>query len=140
MMLADIKCGMNRQAFVLLQAMSMVERELPGMAWISTGPYSNCRECGFVIATRNQAGKHMFMAFFEHRNSDSLCCVRWIGTPNITGGYTPDDIPESAYPSKWDVTKSWPYMGIQEAIEWATDQITDHVKPNALSAVEVAQS
>lgn len=126
MMLTSPSCGMNRQAYVLLTAMSLVELDLPDMSGVDTHPYSNCRERGFVISVRNEEGKYMFMAFFEHRNSDSICCVRWIGAPNITGGYTPDDIPKEAYPSKWDTTKSWPYMSIQDVIEWTTEQVSEH--------------
>jgi hypothetical protein len=102
-----------------------------------TQPYMNGRERGFLLSVltnvssvlTNVSGDdhpsdwgYTHFAFFEHRNSDALCCVRWEGK-SIFGCATADDIPESAYPDKWAVTKSWSWLDIGSAVSWITDQL-----------------
>lgn len=103
-------------------------------------PYFNCRERGFVITVEphGKAGgdkaAHHF-AWFEHRNSDNLCCVSWKGPRSGKSGdfFTCDDIPDKAYPTKWDVTKSFGYGSFGEAASWLHNQI-DAVCPAVRTA------
>ena len=123
----DKKCGMNTQAWMFLQYLSErefdISAEESANAWLSVSPYSNCRERGFVLTLKRTGEEYLQFAFYEHRNSDDLCCVKWEGRGNITGGFTPDDIPEGVFNSKHDYAKSWGYMQLCDAFEWLEDQI-----------------
>ena len=40
--------------------------------------WNNCREQGYVICLRSKnMSRQLNIAFFEHRNSDSICAVEW---------------------------------------------------------------
>jgi hypothetical protein len=100
--------------------------DVPPRVWLSTRPYCNCREQGFVLSVRRSGAKNALpvnIAFFEHRNSDSLCAIRWEGELPIDGSVTAMDIPEAAYHDKWSVTKSWPFLDIASAIDYARQEI-----------------
>ena len=82
----------------------------------------NCREQGYVIYARTRS-KQLNIAFFEHRNSDSICAVKWegytINPPTI------NDIPES-HPfcnSKYNVDYSVCYGKFIEMAEWIIKQL-----------------
>ncbi len=126
--LADATAGMNMQAAALLQAMSRYEISMPKGWWLSTSPYCNCREMGFVLSVN---GPHPHpqtnIAFFEHRNSDSLCAITWEGRTNINGAVTPDDIPEEVYPDKYTLSAEWPYLTLYPAILYACGVISEAV-------------
>ena len=132
--LTDGRAGMNVQAFVLMQAMAHETMDLPPSFFISTRPYSNCREMGFVIQLHRPKADPLNLAFFEHRNSDNLCALRWEGHTPINGGVTPNDIPEGVYPDKWAVAKSWPHLAIADAITWARDQINAAIAAEQMEA------
>jgi hypothetical protein len=45
---------------------------------IYTRPWYNGRECGFVVSLSNKSwGKVIHIAVFEHRNSESICALKW---------------------------------------------------------------
>lgn len=59
-------------------------------AEIRVSRWENCREQGYVVMLRGQmvkGNKQLNIAFFEHRNSDSICAVKWeqstINAPTI---------------------------------------------------------
>lgn len=40
--------------------------------------WENCREQGYIISLRSSGfDKQVNIAFFEHRNSDNICAVKW---------------------------------------------------------------
>lgn len=125
--LADRYMGRNQQAMVLLEALSNEEISAPDNVWITTKPYGNCREQGFVVSISKGFDKITNVAFFEHRNSDALCALRWEGRLHITGVVRVDDIPEETYPTKWSVTKSWPYMSIADAMAYMRSVVEEIV-------------
>ena len=72
---------------------------------LDTIPYFNGRERGFVVQVRTTGLKILgCIAFFEHRNADSLCGVFFKPNGHHYDYYTCDDIPESYYPDKYAVT------------------------------------
>ena len=128
MYLADGTAGMNMQAAALLTAMSQYEISLPEQFYLTTSPYCNCREMGFVLSIHSwQSKPQTNIAFFEHRNSDQLCAIKWEGRTNINGAVTPDDIPEEVYPDKYTLSAEWPYLQLFPAIRYAIDVIGEYV-------------
>lgn len=136
----DTKMNMNAQAYALMHFLSTVE---PHTARYHDGeyqidircvPYMNCRERGFVLEMRrNLAEPITCLAFFEHRNSDALCCIRW--QPKWSKDcYEASDIPESIYPDKYAVTCSWNYMDLNSAADYVLDVIGELSPDNEVTA------
>ena len=54
---------------------------------IEVGRWENCREQGYCVSLVNEAHHQLNIAFFEHRNNDSICAVAWkeltLNTPTI---------------------------------------------------------
>ena len=135
MAIIDTTMNMNAQAYALMHFLSTQEphtaRYHDGkyQIYIRCKPYMNARERGFVLEIRQGIGFDLIhdpvcLAFFEHRNSDALCCIRW--TPTFPRwSYSAEDIPESVYPDKWSVTKSWDYMDLTGAYEYVLDVIQE---------------
>jgi hypothetical protein len=79
--------------------------------------WHNCREQGYVVQYRH-GGRQLNIAFFEHRNSDSICAVEWeqttINPPTI------DTFPKEHpyYESKWAVSKTVPFGQATEMADW----------------------
>lgn len=79
---------------------------------INIGRWENCREQGYVLSMMSQNRRQINIAFFEHRNSDSICAVVWeqysvnsitIDTANFGDGI---------YKDKYDVSHSSGYGDI----------------------------
>lgn len=121
--IASKTAGMNTQAWLLMQYLSDQEIELPVSHFLMTRPYCNCREMGFVVQLHRPKGKPINWAFFEHRNSDSLCCLKWEGTTPVDGSVPVSCVPESVYPDKYAITKSWSYLAIGEAAMWLGEEL-----------------
>ena len=132
---ADFNCGMNDQAAVLLRALASIEVDLPSGSWISTYPYCNCREMGFVLSIVSANAKRApeNIAFYEHRNSDEICAIRWTGRLPINGAVSPSDIPDGVFPDKWSYTESWPWLDIASAVNYALEVIRE-VAPDTEAA------
>jgi hypothetical protein len=127
----DTTMNMNSQAYALMHFLSTQE---PHTARYQDGkyqidirckPYINGRERGFVLEIRQGIGRDpVCLAFFEHRNSDALCCIKWV-TDWPVECYRADNIPHDVYPDKWSVTKSWPSMDFTGAYEYVLDVIAE---------------
>ena len=93
--------------------------------------WHNCREQGYVISLRGQKTQ-LNIAFFEHRNSDAICAVKWEGfTLNPP---TIDDIP-STHPfsqSKWDTDFDVAGEHPAEMAEWIYSQMVEFWLSHAL--------
>ena len=47
-------------------------------AIVSVARWENCREQGYVVSLRSEdRSKQLNIAFFEHRNSDAICAIKW---------------------------------------------------------------
>jgi hypothetical protein len=68
--------------------------------------------------------KQLNIAFFEHRNSDSICAVKWeeitMNSPTINTANFGD-----VYKDKYDVSHSVGYGKILEMAEWIEQQMTN---------------
>jgi len=127
----DTTMNMNAQAYALMHFLSTQE---PHTARYQDGeyqieirckPYMNGRERGFVLEMRQGIGHDpVCLAFFEHRNCDALCCIRWVPSWSREG-YSASDIPESVYPDKWATTRSWDYMDLTGASKYVLDVIAE---------------
>lgn len=127
----DTTMNMNYQAYALMHFLSTQEphtaryRDGEYQIDIRCVPYMNCRERGFVLEIRQMYGDEpVCLAFFEHRNSDALCCIRW-QSAQYRHCYSAEDIPESVYSDKWSVTKSWGYMDLTGAYKYVLDVIQE---------------
>jgi len=121
--LADPNCGMNKQAAAFLRILAAQTFDAPGAMWIRTLPYCNCREMGFVLSVRKPKGKSVNIAFYEHRNSDSFCALRWEGDIPISGAVTAADV--TGFTDKWDVSKSWGYLQFSEAEDYVRETVQE---------------
>ena len=92
--------------------------------------WHNGREQGYVVSMRSEGYvKQINIAFFEHRNSDSICVLVFeamtINPPTL------DNIPEGVYKDKYDLTKSFSYGQALEASDWIREQLVLFWKANA---------
>ena len=94
------------------------------MADIKVARWENCREQGYVVYLRDStAQKQLNIAFFEHRNSDSICAVMWeqitTNAPNIDSAIFGD-----VYKDKFDVSYELDYGRYYDMACWVKEQLT----------------
>ena len=87
--------------------------------------WHNCRERGYVVIFMNPKREQLNIAFFEHRNSDSICAIRWvqntINPPTIDTAKFGD-----VYKDKYDVSHSVGYGKASDMADWIMEQLGDH--------------
>lgn len=92
------------------------------LATPSISRWENCREQGYVISLRAQNHKQINIAFFEHRNSDSIHTVMWeqrtLNAPTIDTAQFGD-----IYKDKFDTSASFSYGEIVNAGDWIREQL-----------------
>lgn len=91
---------------------------------IQISRWENCREQGYVVIMRSKNyQKQLNIAFFEHRNTDDICAVKWeqttINAPTIESAKFGD-----VYKDKYDVSHSVGYGEILEMANWIADELT----------------
>jgi len=87
--------------------------------------WENCREQGYVVSMRSEDySRQLNIAFFEHRNYDNICAVKWeqcsmksltIDTANFG----------DVYQTKWDTSHSVGYGNIVKMSDWIVEQFRD---------------
>lgn len=91
----------------------------------SVARWENCREQGYVISLYSESFKQLNIAFFQHRNSDVICAIRWeestINSPNIESA----NFNEQVYSDKWDVTFEANYGEILKMANWIEKEFID---------------
>lgn len=94
-------------------------------ASVEVNRFHNCREQGYVL-TMCASGykKQLNIAFFEHRNSDSICIVEWESAPTLNPP-TIDSIPEDHpwFNDKYNVTASFGYGEAYQTAEWIVERL-----------------
>lgn len=94
-------------------------------AEIKVARWENCREQGYVVSLRNKKREQLNIAFFEHRNSDSICAIKWqqesINTLTIDNAKFGD-----VYKDKYDTSHSVEYGKAYEMAEWIIKELTEH--------------
>lgn len=95
-------------------------------AEINVSRWENCREQGYVFMMHNKKRKQLNIAVFEHRNSDSICAIKWIqntiNAPTIENA----NFNGECYRDKWDVSREVNYMDILEIGDWIKIQFESH--------------
>ena len=136
--LIDPSMGMNSQSY---HFMKMAEMELPRIiGWtipddftVQTLRYHNGREQGFLWTISKwspnlrEKTPQINFVWYEHRNSDKLCCIKWTGdvkTP-IDKSVTYSAIPEEVFPDKWSYTKGFRPFRFREALAWWANELQD---------------
>lgn len=94
---------------------------------IKVARWENCREQGYVLMLKSNDYtklRQLNIAFFEHRNSDDICAVKWeqvtLNTPTIETAKFGD-----VYKDKYDVSHSVNYKGHYEMMEWIRQQFEE---------------
>ena len=94
------------------------------LAEIKVARWENCREQGYIVSLRNRKAKQLNVAFFEHRNSDQLCAVKWeqssINSLTIETAEFGD-----VYKDKHDVSISFSYNKGYELAEWIKNELVN---------------
>ena len=84
--------------------------------------WQNCREQGYVITMRGGKGRQINIAFFEHRNSDDICAIKWeqttINAPTIENADFKD-----VYSDKYDVSHRVEVGLAQDMADWIYEQL-----------------
>ena len=95
------------------------------LADVLVARWENCREQGYVVILRNQQRKQLNIAFFEHRNSDSLCAIKWpqntLNSPTIDTA----EFGDHCYSDKFDVSHQVDPHQAKEMAEWIESQFAD---------------
>lgn len=90
-------------------------------------PWFNGRERGYVVTLRSDDySRQLHIAFFEHRNSDSICAVMFEAA-GLINPPTINDIPKSHpyYESKWEYDFSVSVGKFIEMSDWIIDKLED---------------
>lgn len=87
--------------------------------------WHNCREQGYVVYMRNNNySRQLNIAFFEHRNSDSICAVKWeqvtFNNPHLDNAKFGD-----IYKTKYDTSFSVGYGEVDKMASWIFKQLSD---------------
>jgi len=124
--------GANYQAravLMLLQGKSNIEESWNDEfkqydAEINVGRWENCREQGYVVSlrTKGMLSKQLNIAFFEHRNSDDICAVKW--EQSSFNSLTIDNAEfDEVYKNKYDVSFSTKYCEVEKMTDWIEEQL-----------------
>lgn len=110
------------------------------------GRWENCREQGYIVSLKNKDhSQQLNIAFFEHRNSNDICCIKWLQYSINSLSIDTMDTKGEVYNTKWDVSKSFNYDGIIECANWIAGEFRqfwnttkkDYVVANSILTNEV---
>ena len=94
-------------------------------AEINVARWGNCREQGYIVSLRNKKSKQLNIAFFEHRNSDVICAVKW--QQGSVNALTIDNAEfADVYKDKYDVSHTAGYGKACEMAEWIITELRNH--------------
>jgi len=125
--------GANHQAKAVLAYLQ--ENDGIGESWndklncydarIEISRWENGREQGYIVSLRNSFHEQLNIAFFEHRNSDSICAVEWV--QNSMNSITIDTAKfGNIYKNKYDVSHEVEYGFAVLMADWIWDRLIDH--------------
>lgn len=116
--------GANHQArAVLMYLQGIVTRNEKNNPSPEVSRWENCREQGYIVSLRSiDYKKQLNIIFFEHRNSDEICAVKWeqtsLNSLNIDTAEFGD-----IYKDKYDVSYTVSYGEIKDMAEWISEQL-----------------
>ena len=87
--------------------------------------WHNGRELGWVVMFRNAENAQLNIAFYEHRNSDEICAIKWVqntmNPPTIETAKFGDVCKD-----KYDVSYFTSCGQAKDMAEWIYDQLCEH--------------
>lgn len=94
-------------------------------AVIKVARWENCREQGYVVSLPSRYYREQLnIAFFEHRNSDAICAIKWeqtsLNSININTAKFND-----IYKDKYDVSHRVSYGDVSGMAEWIINQLKE---------------
>ena len=106
---------------------------------VEVSRWYNGREQGYILSIRSKDyNRQLNIAFFEHRNSDNICAVRWEQlSMNPISSYEQAEFGD-AYQDKYDVSKSVGYGEIAEMSTYIQDEFNEFWKVTSAKEEEVA--
>lgn len=112
--------GANHQARAVL---SYLSAEDFGATNPTVARWENCREQGYVISLRS-TDRQLNIAFFEHRNTDNICAVKWEQVtdepPTIKTAEFGD-----IYKNKYDLSCEFPWGEVTKMALWIYGELMD---------------
>jgi hypothetical protein len=91
---------------------------------INIARWENCREQGYIVSMVSADYKSQLnIAFFEHRNSDEICAVKWEQTSMNTITIDTAEFGD-VYKDKYDVSKSVSWGEVKKMADWIKQQFT----------------
>jgi hypothetical protein len=88
--------------------------------------WENCREQGYVVHMRNESRRTQInIAWFEHRNSDAICAVRWC-QESINSLHIDNAVFTDVYKDKHDVSHRVKCGDAKEMADWIFEQLESH--------------
>lgn len=113
---------------VLMLVQGLLDDAYFGYEKPTVARWSNCREQGYVISTHTFKEKDMHIAFFQHRNSDSIHAVRWeehymTNPPTIETADFGD-----VYKDKFDTSFQVKPHEIEKMSSWIVAQLKEYYK------------
>jgi hypothetical protein len=116
--------GANYQARAVLMYLQGISHDLEDPS-PNVARWENCREQGYIVSIRTKNhNKQLNIIFFEHRNSDSICAVKWEQLSTNSIGITNAEF-INIYKDKYDVSFSVSYGEIKEMAYWIHQQLED---------------
>ena len=92
---------------------------------IKVARWENCREQGYILSLRDANHEQLNIAFFEHRNSDEICAVKWL--QNSINTITIDTAKfKNVYKDKWDVSHSVNFSEANNMADWIYEELKVH--------------
>lgn len=89
--------------------------------------WENCREQGYVVWMKSRdCQRQINIAFYEHRNTDSICAIKW--EQSTMNAPTIDTMPDDVMKDKWDIAHSVNYGEPAAMASWVFDQLTEFWK------------
>lgn len=149
--IGDLTFGLNSQALAVLQILAQTEPHFAEYdkennhykVSFNTYPWYNGRERGIVISmypdSLGGSAKHLYIAVFEHRNSDQICCLRWETNLQYLNAPTADkETLKKAYHggNKWDVAITFGCLEVGKCVEWIEKELETFYTANHEEGVE----
>jgi hypothetical protein len=87
--------------------------------------WHNCREQGYVISMHGAGyNRQLNIAFFEHRNTDNICAVKWEETTINPPTIDSEELGK-VYKTKYDVSHEVRVGEVMAMAEWIGEQLTN---------------
>jgi hypothetical protein len=115
--------GANYQAQAVLAFIRDHESQTKVARW------ENGREQGYVLTLVAPDYKEQLnIAFFEHRNSDSICAIKWKQAPSINTPTISTAQFNGAYKDKYDTSFDVGYGEIRKMGDWIRKELDDYIE------------